>query len=395
MRDATELKPLCDAFTEHFGEGGRLFFSPSRINIIGEHIDYNGGNVLPAAIEIGTYALAKKNERNQLRLVSLNVDPEVVIDLADIQYREEHGWGNYAAGMAKEVRDGGYTIGGLDIAVYGNIPNGAGLSSSASLELLIGEIVNVLYNQGSIPRQSLVEYGRNCENRFIGVHSGIMDQFAIGMGKKDHAILLDTDTLAYEYVPATMPNHLFVIMNTNKRRELKDSKYNVRRAECEKGLEILQRSLDIRNLAQISPAQLPDALALIEDETIKKRVCHVVNENARVYRMMDAMSAGDTSEMGKILSEGHASLRDDYEVTGTELDAIVLHAQQSPYCSGARMVGAGFGGCAIALVEKEGVDALIASVAEGYREAVGLEAEFYLSALGDGTREWEDCLCEY
>lgn len=390
MLSEKEVFDMKRAFSEHFGEGGRTFFSPSRINIIGEHIDYNGGKVLPAAIEIGTYAIAKPNDRNELRLVSLNLGHNPVVDLSEIRYEEENGWGNYAAGMAKEIADAGYAIDGADIVVYGNIPNGAGLSSSASLELLIGEVLNRLYNDGKIPMISLVEFGRNCENRFIGVQSGIMDQFAIGMGKKDHVILLDTATMEFEYIPVVLPDHLFIIMNTAKRRELKDSKYNVRRAECEEGLAALQKHVPIQNLTEIAMDEWQALSEYLPSDEIKKRVRHVVTENARVYEMIDAMKAGEVLKMGEILKAGHASLRDDYEVTGAELDSIVRHANEGPHCAGARMVGAGFGGCAIALVEKRGVEEFIAYVGKHYREEIGLEAEFYRSAPGDGTRETED-----
>lgn len=381
-----EKKNLWDAFQTHFNGSPRLFFSPSRINIIGEHIDYNGGKVLPAAIEIGTYAFAATNDLGLLRLVSLNLPLKKEISLDDLIYREENGWTNFVVGMIDQLNRAGYRIGGLDIVVYGNIPNGAGLSSSASLELLIGEIGNVLYHDGQIPMLELVSMGKRCENEFIGVQSGIMDQFAIGMGKKDHAILLDTQTLAYEYVKVNVKDHVFVILNTDKRRELKDSKYNERRSECDRALDILKETLPMETLCEID-AEEPAIQTL--PSPLRERVLHVTAENHRVYQMIDAMTRGDIQKMGQLLSESHESLRDLYQVTGFELDRLVHHADQHPYCAGARMVGAGFGGCAIALVKRSRVEDFFLSVTKGYRDDTGRDAGFYPSVCGDGTRELE------
>lgn len=318
------------------------------------------------------------------------MDEAVEMDLDDLNYKDDNDWGNYALGMAKILSDHGYRIGGLEAAIYGNIPNGAGLSSSASLELLIGEMFNQIYNDGKIPRLELVRFGQLCENEFIGVRSGIMDQFAIGMGKKDHAIHLNTDTLEYRYVRGVLPGHVFVIMNTAKRRELKDSKYNVRREECERALAQLQEKQAIRTLSEIKPQKLDTLMPSVSDPVLQKRVRHVVTENVRVQEMMQAMETGDTEKMGRILNEGHASLRDDYEVTGPELDAITKRAREHPNCVGARMTGAGFGGCAIALVEKEAVDSFTSFVGEPYFKDTGLVAGFFVSELAGGTEEREE-----
>lgn len=225
------------------------------------------------------------------------MDEALDLSLEDLNYSEENGWGNYVLGMAKTIADHGYTISGMDIVLYGNIPSGAGLSSSASIELLVGEMFNQIYNDGNIPMPEFVRFGQLMENEFIGVRSGIMDQFAIGMGKKDHAIHLNTDTLAYRYVPAVLTDHLFVIMNTGKRRQLKHSRYNERREECERALALLQKEFPIRTLAEITPGQLEEALAVLEDPVLKRRVRHVVTENARVEQMMEAMSAGDAGRI--------------------------------------------------------------------------------------------------
>ena len=387
MLNKNEIDKMKSVFSERFGEGGTLYFAPSRINIIGEHIDYNGGKVMPAAIEIGTYAIAKPNNLNELRLVSLNVEGTGNISLDEMDYEESRSWMNYVVGMTKFIGEAGYVIGGYDMVVYGNIPNGAGLSSSASLEMLVGEIINKLFNDGTISPVELVKLGVKTENDYIGVNSGIMDQFAIRMGKADHAILLDTNTLEYEYIPSELKDHIFVIMNTNKRRELKDSKYNERRAECEEGLAILQKSVDIDVLCDIRADEDTEALLeTIEDEVIRNRVRHVITENERVYEMIEAMKSGDTSLMGDILNRSHDSLKNLYEVSGFELDSIVSAAQESKYTLGARMTGAGFGGCAIALVEKENVNEFIEEVSNRYRELTGIEGELFLSGIDDGPR---------
>lgn len=384
-----DIKNLKEKFISHFGENDKeikTFFSPSRINIIGEHIDYNGGEVFPCAIEIGTYGVARKNDDNVLRLKSLNLETEGEVDLKNIEYKKENDWMNFPLGVSKFVKEHGFDIGGLDILVYGNIPNGSGLSSSASLEVLIGEIQNVFYNNGKIPHTDLAIIGMECENKFIGVNTGIMDQFVIANGKKDHAVLLNTGNLDFEYVPFVLKDEKIVILNTNKRRELKDSKYNERRAECETALEILQKYTDIENLCDLKEDEF-HLLEKIEDETVRKRAKHVVEEDLRVKKAVKALETKNISELGKLLIQSNDSLRELYEVTGPHLDSITKHSNDFEYCLGARMTGAGFGGCGIAIVKFDKVEEFKKYVGPKYTEDTGIEAEFIISDVGNRVSE--------
>ncbi|MDO5717646.1 MAG: galactokinase [Tissierellia bacterium] len=383
-----EYKKMYDKALKNFGKAEyRLFFAPSRINIIGEHIDYNGGKVLPSAIEMGTYALVKKTKRNVIRLKSLNSNyyKEVLIGS---EYASERGWVNYPLGVINNIEQRGYEIGGIEGVIYGNIPTGAGLSSSASLELLIGSLINELYNDSKISLKELALIGKDTENNFIGVNSGIMDQFAIAMGKADKAILLDTESLDYEYVDVDLKDKLIVILNTNKGRRLIDSKYNERRAECESALEILKQKYEIKNLCDLDISQLDEAIDYLEDENQRKRLRHVVTENARVYQAVDALKSGDMESLGKLLNESHYSLRYDYEVTGKHLDEITSAARISG-ALGARMTGAGFGGCGIALVEKDAIEEFKIKTEKLYKESTGIKPGFYVSKIGFGPKELE------
>ncbi|MDT2764332.1 galactokinase [Enterococcus asini] len=365
------------------------YFAPGRINLIGEHTDYNGGHVFPASITIGTYGLASKREDDRVRLYSENFPEKGVIEFSinDLEFRKEDDWTNYPKGMMKFLKSDGYTIDtGMDILYYGTIPNGAGLSSSASIELLTGVILNDLFAL-SVKMIDLVEVGKRVENKFIGVNSGIMDQFAIGMGKKDHAILLDTNTLEYELVPAEFGDYSVAIMNTNKRRELADSKYNERRAECEEALSRLQTKLTIKSLGELDEATFTANESLIGDEILIKRAKHAVTENERTLKAKEALVAGDLAAFGKLLDASHASLRDDYEVTGVELDTLVATAQAQPGVLGARMTGAGFGGCAIALVHNSEWDNFVNNVKSAYEEVIGYETDIYRAAIDDGARK--------
>ncbi len=383
------LNELKIKFKEYFGENNeeiKTFFSPSRINIIGEHIDYNGGEVFPCAIEIGTYGIARKNDDNKLRLKSLNLDKSGEISLDNIEYKEENDWMNYPLGVAKYTEEKGYKIGGLDILVYGNIPNGSGLSSSASLEVLFGEIFSVFYNDGKIPHTELALIGMSTENKFIGVNSGIMDQFVIANGKKDHAVLINTNTMEYSYVPFDLGNHKIVILNTNKRRELKDSKYNERRAECEEALRIIREYKDIKYLCDLRKNDL-DILSKIKDPVVRKRAEHVVLENERVKEAVQALKNNDIKLLGELLVQSDDSLRELYEVTGPHLDAITKYSNEFESCLGARMTGAGFGGCGIAIVESSSVEDFKNYVGPRYKEKTGLEAEFIISDVGNKVSE--------
>lgn len=383
------IEELKKKFIEEFSENEkeiRSFFSPSRINIIGEHIDYNGGRVLPCAIEIGTYGIARKNEKNLLRLKSLNMEKSGDLNLNDFSYKEENDWMNFAIGVGKFIKEAGYEIGGLDILIYGNIPNGSGLSSSSSLELLIGQIINNFYNDDKISPVDLALIGQKTENKFIGVNTGIMDQFVIACGRKNHAILLDTATLAHDYFPFDLGKYKIVIMNTKKRRELKDSKYNERRQECEDALKILQAfNPDLKNLCDIGKKDL-DILENIDNPILKKRAKHCVEENIRVLEAVEALKGGNIEKLGRLLIGSNDSLRELYEVTGPHLDSITRHANAFSHCLGARMTGAGFGGCAIAIVNGDRIDEFKEFVEKNYFADTGIKPEFISSSVGDGAR---------
>ena len=367
----------------------RTFFSPGRINLIGEHTDYNGGYVFPSAITYGTYGLTRQRKDRNIRLYSLNFKEVGIIEfsLDELIYEPTHLWANYPKGVLRYITENGHQIpNGLDILIYGNIPNGAGLSSSASLELLIGVMVNEVFQLG-MDRIELVKIGQKVENEFIGVNSGIMDQFAIGMGKEKSAILLDCQTLNYEYAPFDIADHQIVIMNTNKRRELADSKYNERRSQCEAALARLQTVSSLSSLGEMSIDHFDQHKEIIGDSILEKRARHAVYENARTKKAFQALQAGDLTQFGIYMNESHISLRDDYEVTGPELDALVEAAWEQEGTVGARMTGAGFGGCAIALVQSEHIERFIQEVGLTYKKNIGYEADFYVASIGDGTKE--------
>jgi len=367
----------------------QAFFAPGRINLIGEHTDYNGGHVFPCAITYGTYAVARAREDKVIRLYSTNFPEKGIIEfnLSELDYEKEHNWANYPKGMVRFILEAGYEIpSGFDCVIEGNIPNGAGLSSSASIELLTGVLVNGLFNL-EIPQLDLIKIGKRVENEFIGVNSGIMDQFAIGMGKKDAGILLDCQTLKYEYAPIHLEDYKILIMNTNKRRELADSKYNERRGECEEALAQLQQKLPIEALGQLTEAEFDENQYLITNETVRKRAKHAVYENMRTIKALEELKLGNLEAFGQLINQSHISLRDDYEVTGIELDSLVEAAWKQPGVLGARMTGAGFGGCAIAIVRNEEVDNFIENVGADYLDKIGYEAEFYVASIGDGAKE--------
>lgn len=365
-----------------------VYFSPGRVNLIGEHTDYNGGHVLPASITQGTIGLVRLREDHQVNCYSENFTDQGVIsfDLNSLVFDKQDNWANYVKGVIKYVQEAGHTVDkGFDLLVYGNIPNGAGLSSSASLELLIGVLLEGEFNL-DLTRLDLVKIGQQVENQFIGLNSGIMDQFAIGMGQAHHAIYLDVNTLEYELVPADFKDNVILIMNTNKRRELADSKYNQRRSECEQALEALQTVVDIQTLGDLTNEEFDQYQDVIDDETLVKRARHAVYENTRTQEAVQLLKAGQLEEFGKLLDESHQSLRDDYDVTGLELDTLVEAAWSEESVLGARMTGAGMGGCAIALVNKESVDTVMASIGSKYEDKIGYPASFYIAEIGDGAK---------
>lgn len=391
MEAYMDTKVLKSKFETVFSRpDGELFFAPGRINLIGEHTDYNGGHVFPCAITIGTYAVSAKREDSQIRFFSENF-PEIgmiCMDLHDLSYRKEDNWTNYPKGMIRYLREAGHKIeSGMDILLYGNIPNGAGLSSSASVEMLTGVILRDLFDL-NISDLDLILTGKKVENEFIGVNSGIMDQFAVQKGKKDMAILLDCETLEYEMIPVVLEGYKIVIMNTNKRRELADSKYNERRSECEAALLEIQSYKEVKSLGKLTVKEFEELENHLSSDTLRKRARHGISENERTVLAAKALKANDLKTFGELMNESHKSLRDDYEVTGVELDVLAETAWEEG-ALGARMTGAGFGGCAIAIVESEKTESFIAAVSSTYLEKVGYEASFYIADISDGAKKWK------
>ena len=381
-------RSLNTKFAEIFGpKQTAQYFSPGRINLIGEHTDYNGGHVFPASITYGTQGVATSRKDNKVLVYSTNFEDDGVISftLNELDYDKQAGWANYVKGMILKLKEAGYTFDhGFELLVEGTIPNGAGLSSSASLELLVGVVLEDLFDL-AIDRLALVQTGKKVENEFIGVNSGIMDQFAIGFGEVDKAILLDTNTLKYEMVPVKLDGYAVVIMNTNKRRELADSKYNERRSECEEALKRLQTQLTIDALGDLDSETFEAHTDLINDDTLIRRARHAVTENQRTLEAKAELEKGNLAAFGKLLNASHYSLRHDYEVTGIELDTLVDAAQKQEGVLGARMTGAGFGGCAIALVKEENIPEFENNVYDAYLKVVGYAPEFYVAHIGNGT----------
>ena len=375
-------------FQEIFGAEGEIgvYFAPGRVNLIGEHTDYNGGHVFPCALTIGTYGAVRKRNDNKLRFYSMNFEHLNVIEssLDDLTPRKNAGWTNYPKGVTWALREKGYEIPcGIDLMLFGNIPNGSGLSSSASVEVLTGYILNDLFDLG-ISNQDLALLGQFSENNFNGVNCGIMDQFAIAMGKKDHAIFLDTADLSFEYAPIKLEGAKIVISCSNKKRGLGDSKYNERRAECEEALEEIRQKVKVDSLGDLSEEQFEEVRDAIKDATRQKRAKHAVYENQRTIKAVQALKANDIELFGKLMNASHVSLRDDYEVTGIELDTLVEEAWKIEGVIGSRMTGAGFGGCTVSIVKDDAVDTFIEKVGTAYKAAIGYAADFYVVQIGDG-----------
>lgn len=381
---------VLEKFQKVFGGEGdvRTYFAPGRVNLIGEHTDYNGGHVFPCALTIGTYAVARKRKDNKLRFYSMNFEHIGVIeaDLDSLKNRKEDGWTNYPKGVVWAFKEKGYSItSGMDVLLFGNIPNSSGLSSSASVEVVTGVIVKDLFKLESVTMQEIALLGQYSENHFNGVNCGIMDQFAIAMGKKDHAIFLDTADLSYEYAPIVLKDAKIVIACSNKKRGLGDSKYNERRAECETALLELQKELSIQSLGELTEEEFEANKNLIQDAVRIRRAKHAVYENQRTIHAVEALRKGDIKEFGKLMNESHISLRDDYEVTGKELDTLVETAWKQKGVIGSRMTGAGFGGCTVSIVKNENVEEFIKNVGENYKSVVGYAADFYVVDIGDGA----------
>lgn len=382
---------LIAKFTSLFGEGGdiRAYFAPGRVNLIGEHTDYNAGHVFPCALTIGTYAIVRKRTDRKLRFYSVNFEHLGVISssLDDLVESKAAGWTNYPKGVIWAFGQKGYKIDcGLDLLLYGNIPNGSGLSSSASVEVVTGVALKDLFGLSELTMTEIALIGQFSENKFNGVNCGIMDQFAIAMGKKDMAIFLDTADLSFTYAPIQLKHEKIVIACSNKKRGLGDSKYNERRAECEMALSELQKVIDVKGLGELTEEQFEAHKDAIHSEVRQRRAKHAVYENQRTIRAVKCLQEGKLEEFGQLMNASHISLRDDYEVTGKELDTLVETAWKQEGVIGSRMTGAGFGGCTVSIVREDAIDAFIQNVGEEYRNQIGYAADFYVVEVGDGGR---------
>ena len=388
-KDTKKMKEkMLAKFAEVFGDvnGVDVYFAPGRVNLIGEHTDYNGGHVFPCALTIGTYGAARKRNDNKLRFYSMNFEHLGVIEssLDDLKPYKEANWTNYPKGIMWAFGERGMKMDcGLDLMLFGNIPNGSGLSSSASVEVLTGFILRDLFGF-EVTNQDLALIGQFSENNFNGVNCGIMDQFAIAMGAKDHAIFLDTNTLKYQLVPVKLEGIKIVIISSNKKRGLGESKYNERRSECETALAELQKVMDVQALGDLTEEAFEANKGAIESDIRTKRAKHAVYENQRTVKAVSALIANDITLFGELMNASHVSLRDDYEVTGKELDTLAAEAWKQPGVVGARMTGAGFGGCTVNLVKEEAVDAFIENVGKAYKDAIGYAADFYVVDIGSG-----------
>lgn len=379
---------VLEKFKELFGGEGEIgvYFAPGRVNMIGEHTDYNGGHVFPCALTIGTYGVARKREDKKLRFYSMNFEQLGVIEssVEDLKPEKEADWTNYPKGVMWAFGEKGMKVTqGMDIVLFGNIPNGSGLSSSASVEVLTGFILRDMFGF-DVTNQDLALIGQYSENKFNGVNCGIMDQFAIAMGKKGNAIFLDTATLQYEYAPIELADAKIVISCSNKKRGLGDSKYNERRSECERALAELKEVVKIESLGDLTEEQFEQYKDAIKEEVCKKRAKHAVYENQRTIHAVRALKENNVALFGKLMNESHVSLRDDYEVTGIELDTLVEEAWKIDGVIGARMTGAGFGGCTVSIVKDAAVETFIREVGAAYKKKIGYAADFYVVEIGDG-----------
>lgn len=383
-------KALIEKFEELFGAGGeiRTYFAPGRVNLIGEHTDYNGGHVFPCALTIGTYGLARKREDQKLRFYSMNFPEDGIIEssLEDLKPAEEAGWTNYPKGVMWAFEKHVHKLPcGVDFLVYGDIPNGSGLSSSASLEVLTGLMLKDIHGIERLTGQDLAVLGQYSENNFNGMNCGIMDQFASAMGKKDSAIFLDSNTLEFEYAPVKLPEARIVITNSKVKHSLVGSAYNDRRNESERALKDLQKVVDIQTLGDLTEEAFEEHKAAVEDPICRKRAKHAVYENQRTIKAYNALKANNLEAFGKYMNASHISLRDDYEVSCEEIDILVNLAWQIPGVIGSRMTGGGFGGCTVSIVKNDAVDDFIEAVGKGYRAQTGHVAEFYVVDVGEGA----------
>ncbi len=392
MDTMTGQQTALQAFRQQFGDSGdiRLFFAPGRVNLIGEHTDYNGGHVFPCAITLGTYAAARKRSDRKLRFFSANF-PETGVretSLDELNPLEKCGWIGYPKGVVWAFAERGCRLDrGFDMAIYGDIPNGSGLSSSASLEVLTGLVLRSLYGFEEITNQDLALIGQKSENEYNGMHCGIMDQFASAMGMENHAIFLDCSTLQYTYAPIELQGMKLQVTNTNKKHSLVDSEYNLRREQCAEALKDLQQELPVHALGELSIEQYETYKSLIRDEVCRRRAKHAVYENQRTIQAVEALQARDLQKFGRLMNESHVSLRDDYETSCPEADILAEEAWKIPGVIGSRITGGGFGGCTVSIVRDEAVEEFISTLSGIYREKVGFDASFYSLGIGGGPRE--------
>ena len=380
---------LYDGFKKYYGstEGAELFFSPGRVNLIGEHTDYNGGHVFPCALTMGTYALVKKRNDNKMNFISLNFENAQVItvELPELSYQKKHGWANSFIGVVWAFLGKGYKIEqGFDLAMIGNIPSGAGLSSSASIEVLMGTVLKYMYNI-DVDMVEIAKIGQISENQFNGMNCGIMDQFAVAMGRKDNAIFLDTADLSYEYAPIKLKDAKVIITNSHVKHSLVDSAYNDRRNESTAALKALQAKLSINGLGDLTEEEFEANKELIQDEIQRKRAKHAVYENQRTIKAVEALKNDDIETFGKLMNASHVSLRDDYEVSCTEVDKLVEIAWAIPGVIGSRITGGGFGGCTVSIVKNDAVENFKQEVISKYKAATGIDAEVYEAEIGNGA----------
>ena len=384
-----DIKNFTEKFYEKYGNRNEqpvLFFSPGRVNLIGEHTDYNGGYVFPCALNYGTYLLIRKIKGNILKFSTINFNDDFETELSGQFKNTGKKWINYPLGVINEFIKKGIKLTGLEFLYYGDVPNGAGLSSSASIEMVTAVALNAIFS-GSIETLEMVKMSQKAENEFVGMNCGIMDQFAVGFGKKDHAIFLNCDTLFFENVPIILTDCSLIITNTNKRRGLTDSKYNERRSECEKAVELLQSYKPIRNLSELNINEISILEKYIKDPVIKRRAKHVISENGRVVEAVKVLKENNIVRFGELMNQSHDSLKDDYEVTGLELDTLVYEGRKLQGVIGSRMTGAGFGGCTISIVKKADSGRFMTTLSSIYQKKTGLVPDFYQPEIGDGARK--------
>ena len=381
---------LIDKFQEIYGEDGpvSVYFAPGRVNLIGDHTDYNGGHVFACAIAIGTYAVARKREDNRFRFYSLNYPEQGILEMnsGQMYYREEDGWGNYPKGVVRTFMKKGIQVkGGLDILYYGEIPKGLGIGSSASLTVVTGLILRDLLEIPDLSMVDIALFSQLTENEYLKTGGGIMDPFTIAMGKKDYAILLDTSNLSYIYAPLQLPHEKIIITISGKPRDGVGDCVSQRRKECAEALKELQTVIAISNLSELTADVFEEVQEMIKDPVCLRRARHAVTENQRTMEAVKALEAGDVEEFGHLMNASHISLKEDYEVSGRELDILVEEAWKIGGVLGSRMMGAGFGGCTVSIVENSAVNDFISQVGENYYAQTGLKAEFYVVETGNGA----------